>query len=542
MMWVVKMIHPTELKKSFTGIVGMFSIVLNLLFSAIAFGNTVENEILSANERVWLTHNQSRLVLAVETGYAPFVFIDAQDQPAGLAHDYVRLIESKLGVHFSQRRFSSLDDIFQKVRGGEVQIVNAVTSTPERAKFLSMTDAYVSVPNVIIVRKDYSGQMLEYELSGLKVSLVKSYAITEHMNNRGLHFIPDIVPDDLTALLNVSFGRSDAAVIDLATASHLISEKGITNLRVAGEVSYDIRLSIGTPLNEPILHGILQKGLNAITDAERQTIKNRWINATKEQSIFKQSQFWLVVGSLIAVAVALLMVILVWNRTLRRLVAERTQELVNEQQALKKSQERNLSFITSYNHELEKQIAERTADLSEANYKLQLLSEVDGLTGISNRRKFDMDMDREWRRAVREKLPLALLMLDIDHFKEFNDLYGHQAGDHCLQQVAAILTAAMQRAGDMVARYGGEEFVAILPGLSAQAAGEVAEKIRLAIENMHIPHQGNLPLGVVTISIGVVSMIPDTEMVASALLHQADANLYRAKREGRNRVVISQSN
>ena len=147
--------------------------LLGIFFSAIAYGGSDVKEILTSEERLWLTKNQSRLVLAVETGYAPFVFIDSKEQPTGLVHDYMRLIESKLDTRFKQRRFSSLNDIFEKVRNGEVHIVNAVTNTPERSRFLFMTDSFVSVPNVIVVRKDRSGQMREQDLSGLKVSLVK---------------------------------------------------------------------------------------------------------------------------------------------------------------------------------------------------------------------------------------------------------------------------------------------------------------------------------------------------------------------------------
>lgn len=311
--------HPTATRQSYL----LIFAVLGLLFNALAYGEAHRNDILNHEERDWLTKNQARLVLAVETGYAPFVFIDSKDQATGLAHDYIRLIESKLGVHFKQKRYPNLNEIFGQVQSGEIHIVNAITPTPARAKFLAMTDTYVSVPNVIIVRKDHFGHLDEYELSGLKISLVKSYAITEQMMNRGINFIPDVVPDDLTALLNVSFGRSDAALIDLATASYLITEKGITNLRVAGELAYDIRLSIGISLNEPLLHGILQKGLNAVTDAERLEIKNRWINTAKDQSIFKDRQFWVILGSVLVVAIAILAAILVWNRTLHRQVTLR---------------------------------------------------------------------------------------------------------------------------------------------------------------------------------------------------------------------------
>lgn len=510
--------------------------LLSFFLAAMAYGSAGDKDILSADERVWLTNNQSRLVLAVETGYAPFVFLDSKGQPSGLAHDYLRLIESKLGVHFSQKRFSSLDDIFQKVRSGEVQIVNAVTNTPSRAQFLMMTEPFISVPNVIIVRKNHSGQMTERELSGLKVSLVKSYAITEHMTNREFHFVPDIVPDDLSALLNVSFGRSDAAIIDLATASYLISEKGITNLRMAGELPYDIRLSIGSPLDEPMLYSILQKGLNAITDAERKEIKNRWISISN-QSIFSDRQFWVVLGSVLSSLLFILAVILVWNRTLRQQVAIRSDALLKEKEALRESEAQNLALVTQYNRDLEQQIAERTAELSELNLKLQQLSEIDGLTGIANRRKLDIELGKEWRRAIREERPLALLMIDIDSFKEYNDQYGHQAGDRCLQLVAEVLNSLIHRTGELVARYGGEEFVVILPGHTIQTAMDIAEKIRQAIQSRQIPHLGNALLPIVTISTGVASTIPTQDKEPSTLLNQADACLYQAKNEGRNRVV-----
>lgn len=515
-------------------------VLLSFFFVVMAHGSTGDKDILSSDERVWLTNNLSRLVLAVETGYAPFVFLDSKGQPTGLAHDYLLLIESKLGVHFNQKRFSSLDEIFEKVHSGDVHIVNAVTNTSERSKFLSMTEPFISVPNVIIVSKGHTGQMPEYELSGLKLSLVKSYAITEHMTNRGLHFVPDIVSDDLSALLNVSFGRSDAAVIDLATASYLISEKGIANLRVAGEVPFDIRLSIGSPLNEPVLHSILQKGLNAVTDAERGEIKKRWINASN-QSIFSNQQFWVILGSVLSAALVVLAVILIWNRTLRQQVAIRSDALVKEKEALRESEAQHLALVTQYNRELERQIDERTAELSEVNRKLLQLSEIDGLTGIANRRKFDIELDREWRRAIREKRPLALLMLDIDHFKEYNDQYGHPEGDRCLQLIAEVLDSLIQRTGELVARYGGEEFVVILPGHTIQTAGEIAEKIRYAIEKKQMPHLGTPSSPVVTISIGVAAIVPDQDKESSILLNQADACLYRAKHEGRNRVVTGKS-
>jgi len=312
-------------------------ILLIILCAGSAIGNSGAKEILTPAERTWLTANQSRIVLAVETGYAPFVFIDSKDQPKGLAHDYMLLLEAKLGVNFKQRRFSSLDDIFAKVRSGDVHIVNAVTKTARRSEFLSFTEPFIRVPNVIVVRKERTGQMREGDLKGLKVSLVKSYAVTEQLTKTEPYFELDLVPDDLTGLFNVSFGRSDATVIDLATASYLIAQKGITNLRVAGETGADIQLAMGVPSTETTLHGIIQKGLDSISEAERQNIRTQWIN-TYSRSIFSDRRFWYAAAGLFSVICSVVVGILLWNRTLRRQVALRTEDLTAEKELLRQSE------------------------------------------------------------------------------------------------------------------------------------------------------------------------------------------------------------
>jgi PAS domain S-box-containing protein len=291
-------------------------------------------DLLTPAERAWFTKNHSQIVLAVETGYPPFVFLDSSDHPIGLAHDYLQRLESKLGVSFPQKRFSTLDEIFTKVRSGDVKIVNAVTKTPKRSGFLSFTEPFISLPNVIIVRKEHTGQMREKELAGLKVSLVKSYAVTEQLTKQGPAFIPDLVANDTEALLNVSFGRSDAAVIDLATASYLIVQKGITNLQVAGETSTGIQLSLGVAHAETTLLNILQKGLAAITEDERQEINSHWISISRP-NMFSDRRFWIASGGVVFVICVLIAGILLWNRTLQRQVTARTAALANEKAFLR---------------------------------------------------------------------------------------------------------------------------------------------------------------------------------------------------------------
>lgn len=178
-------------------------------------------------------------------------------------------------------------------------------------------------------------------------------------------------------------------------------------------------------------------------------------------------------------------------------------------------------------------------DLKQTNQKLKLLATVDGLTQIANRRMFDERLKEEWYRAWREKLPLALVLCDIDYFKQYNDYYGHQVGDRCLQDLAMILSQNCQRAEDFVARYGGEEFALILAGSSLKEGKQLAEKIRHNILEAKIPHRENPNGTIITLSLGVASLIPDETKRETDLIAQADRALYRAKNQGRNRVVTS---
>ncbi len=161
---------------------------------------------------------------------------------------------------------------------------------------------------------------------------------------------------------------------------------------------------------------------------------------------------------------------------------------------------------------------------------------IDGLTGVANRRCFDERLQTEWRRAARDGSPLALLMLDVDHFKRFNDRYGHQAGDDCLRRVAAAIKGGLLRPGDMVARYGGEEFACILPGTDFEGALAVGAGIEHIVRGLRIEHADSDVSSTVTVSIGVSTGLPDRDADPARLLALADAQLYRAKHSGRGRA------
>ena len=175
--------------------------------------------------------------------------------------------------------------------------------------------------------------------------------------------------------------------------------------------------------------------------------------------------------------------------------------------------------------------------LRASNKQLELLSTLDGLTGIANRRTFEKFLEREWKSSMRHTQPATAIMMDIDFFKLYNDTYGHQAGDDCLKKVAHTIEKSLRRPGDLVARYGGEEFVAILSDTPKKGAFGLAEKVRASVEALEIPHQASPVNKFVTISLGVASRVPERGDASSILISEADQSLYKAKQEGRNRVM-----
>jgi len=204
------------------------------------------------------------------------------------------------------------------------------------------------------------------------------------------------------------------------------------------------------------------------------------------------------------------------------------------------------------NQQLEARVAERTralqkanADLVNANQQLEVFSRTDALMGIANRAHFDERLIEELQRARRQQWPLSLVMIDVDHFKAYNDHYGHQAGDRCLQSIARAVDAALYRATDLLARYGGEELVVILPDTDAANAVVVAERLVRSVSALALPHATSPAGAVVTVSAGVATIaaggvrLESQSDVAELLIQSADQALYRAKQAGRDRVEAS---
>lgn len=187
-------------------------------------------------------------------------------------------------------------------------------------------------------------------------------------------------------------------------------------------------------------------------------------------------------------------------------------------------------FDISERKRTEEQLAALRRELEELSFK-------DGLTGVANRRRFDVVMENEWASACRNKQPLSLLMLDIDCFKQYNDHYGHLEGDQCLKRIARLITLAAERPRDFVARFGGEEFVVVLPDTNETEAYKIASRCRELITGEHIPHNGSDVSKYVTASIGLGTMTPECGDEAKLFMELTDRRMYQAKQRGRNTIV-----
>ncbi|AXB07330.2 hypothetical protein SH16_04014 [Aeromonas caviae] len=183
--------------------------------------------------------------------------------------------------------------------------------------------------------------------------------------------------------------------------------------------------------------------------------------------------------------------------------------------------------------------ADLVAELKAVSEHLKLTSRLDGLTGIANRAHLDDSLARAWRRCHRARAPLSLVLVDVDYFKQFNDHYGHQVGDQCLQQVASLLAEVLRREDDLAARYGGEEFALLLPCTTLQGAMQIAEQVRISLRALGIPHHKSRVSGRVSCSFGVATLVPDQHHSIAELIQKADAALYQAKHNGRDRIEVA---
>ncbi|TFG37661.1 MAG: PAS domain S-box protein, partial [Syntrophobacterales bacterium] len=308
----------------------VFPLIILFLFLAVA-GAKAAGEIdtiqFTEVEKNWLVAHPV-ISIAPDPYFPPIEYFDEDGEYRGVAADYIALMEKRLGIRFVVRRYESWNEVLEKVRKREVDALPAAAQTPERSGYVLFSDPHITLPGVIITRKEVEADLTMESLKGMKVSVVKSYAWHEFIRNDYPDIGLDLVPDLETGLKKVSLGVSDALIATLPVAIYYIEKEGITNLRVAGETGYFTRLSFATRSDWPEFHGIMEKTLAQLTDKEKKAIREKWVHLDKDSIV--SGKFWTSVIAGLGVITLVFMGILLWTRTLRKRINERTHELNRE--------------------------------------------------------------------------------------------------------------------------------------------------------------------------------------------------------------------
>jgi len=290
--------------------------------------------------------------------------LDEKGNYTGLVADYMRLIEKRIGFRFKIVRTNSWSEVLELAQKRAVDVLSAAYDTPERRHYMTWTKPYLEVPEVIVTRKSWGGDLTLKDLMGMKVGVTRDYYVVDYIRKKYPEINLILVPNDLAGLRMVSFGGIDAMVAELPLASYSLEKEKITNLRVAGKTEYSAVLSIGVRNDWPVLAAIMEKGLASVSPAERKEIYNRWINLGAYPFYYSR-RFWYALISAAVGGVGIVLLVLAWNLTLRRKVALKTHELTFEleerrriENALETSQQRLKTLIgnlpgMAYRHWLE---------------------------------------------------------------------------------------------------------------------------------------------------------------------------------------------
>ncbi len=295
----------------------------------------------SQQERDWLAEHPV-ILAAPDPDFPPFEYYDEKGLYRGIAADFIALIEKRLAIQFKIVRLKNWDEVLENARTRKIDMVTAASRTPQREKYLRFTSSFIELPAAIIVRQNVRQNLTMAELKGMKVSVVYRYAAHDYINNTYPDMILDLVPDVQTGLRKVSFGMADAMIANIATVSYNIEKDKITNLRIAGESGFVYRLAFAPCKGNWELNSILEKGMGLISSEEKQKIYRKWITL-QQDSLLDSRKFWISIGGGLGTVLLFAGGILVWNRSLRKRVEEKTAALklkiIEHQMAQKTIQE-----------------------------------------------------------------------------------------------------------------------------------------------------------------------------------------------------------
>ncbi|WP_081696687.1 diguanylate cyclase [Megalodesulfovibrio gigas] len=434
---------------------------------------------LSQAERGYL-ERLGPVTLCVDPDWTPFERINEQGQHEGIAADLLLLVSRRLGLPMQLVPTRNWEESLQASKDGRCMALSFLNQTPNREEWLTFTEPLFTDSNVFITREEHPFIADPSSLSYEAIVLPEGTSIEERIRREYPNLRVLTVATEQEAFSLVSEKKADMTMRSLIVAAYTIKKDGWFNLKIAGQLpNYANALRMGVVKTEPMLRDILNKGVDTITPMDRGQIVNKHVSINVQTAVDRA-----MVVRVVAIALAVVGVVLYWNRRLKQ-----------------------------HNEELERR------------------SQTDTLTSLPNRTRIDELFLTECSRGERYGRPFSVIMLDIDNFKRVNDEFGHQMGDKVLVATARAARDAV-RTVDTLGRWGGEEFLVLCPETPEDMAVQVAERIRQVIAATAMGT--GTPQ---TISAGVASLLPgDTP---DALLQRADAALYQAKRLGRNRVCAA---
>ncbi len=453
-------------------------------FGFIGFAEAADTEVFQAlpltmEERQYL-QNKPLLKMCVDPDWMPFEKIEG-NRHIGMSADFMQLFAEKIGVKIALQRSDSWSHSLSMGKLRRCDFFSLVARTPQREKFLTFSEPYIGFPLVLASRYE---QIFIADIATIldqKLGIQKGYAYAEILRLR----YPDInlvVVDSLRdGLDKVSNKQLFAMIGSLPSIAYILQHHYIGELKISGKLEHLWQLGIGVRNDEPLLAGIFNKAIASVSATERKAITNRWL-ATQYKLA---PDYTLLRQVLLGVAVLFLFLL--------------------------------------YRH----------LQLKKYNSLLQRLAVTDVLTNVGNRAKLDESLNKQLRLAKRYQQSFSIILLDVDHFKEINDRYGHLVGDVVLQDIAQLLKENIRTVDD-IGRWGGEEFLIICPEQTAGSSYLLAEKLRVLIAEYPFSQIGKL-----TCSFGISSYQADDSR--HQLIKRADIALYQAKKQGRNCVVLWQA-
>jgi diguanylate cyclase (GGDEF)-like protein len=444
-----------------------------LLFVSSIFAQTSKSIELSSDEAAYLKEAKS-ITMCVDPDWEPFEQIK-DGRHIGISADLIQLISSRLNVNVKLIPTTTWEESIAFSKSGKCDILSFLNKTPKRDEWLLFTEPIFKDPNVLVGRAD-AGYI--EDISKIKASIVlpKQTAMGERFGKDFPNLLIIPVDSEAQVFKLVEDRKADMTLRSMIVTAYTIKKEGLFNLKIIGQpAGYENILRIGVVKNRPVIRDILNKGIATITQEDTDKIINKHVVIVVEKVNFITPKMWLFV-SLAVIAVALFFAILYYRRR----------------------------FVAS----------------SES-------ANIDGLTGLLNRKKFDADFQKLFsNKSSRQKL--SLILFDIDDFKKINDTYGHDTGDIVIKHISDTAKNTLRQT-NLIYRWGGEEFLVILESEDMESLVKIADKIRANIADNMV---GNIEQ--VTCSFGVALFEGDDMMIS--LFKKADDNLYKAKRNGKNRV------